>query len=133
MPEPSLTEVKAHYRKRTRITTDKLSKDLPVEIIEHELPESERICSDCGGELHTMGRETREKLKIIPARAVIIRHMRHVYSCRKCEKASEHVPVVKADMPEPVIKGSIASPETITQIVTQKFMLAPPLYLQEQV
>jgi transposase len=24
VPEPSLTEVKAHYRKRTRLTTDKL-------------------------------------------------------------------------------------------------------------
>jgi len=73
-PEPSLSEVKAHYRKkRTRLTTDKLPEDLPVEIIEHELPESERICSDCGSEMHTMGREIREELKIIPAKAVIVR------------------------------------------------------------
>ena len=102
-PEPSLSEVKAHYRKkRTRLTTDKLPEDLPVEIIEHELPESERICSDCGSEMHTMGREIREELKIIPAKAVIVRHVRHVYSCRNCEETSDRVPVVKADMPEPV-------------------------------
>jgi hypothetical protein len=86
-PEPSLSEVKAHYRKkRTRLTTDKLPEDLPVEIIEHELPESERVCPDCGSELHTMGRETREELKIIPAKAVIVRHVRYVYSCRKLRR-----------------------------------------------
>jgi len=35
-PEPELTEVKAHYRKRTRLTTDKLPPDLPIEVVEHE-------------------------------------------------------------------------------------------------
>jgi len=132
VPEPSLTEVKSHHRKRTRLTTDKLPEDLPVEIIEHELPESERVCSDCGGEVHTMGRETRDELKIIPAKAVIVRHIRHVYSCRNCEKTSDRTPIVKADMPEPAIKGSFASPETIAHIATQKFMMASPLYRQEQ-
>ena len=131
-PEPVLDKVKAHYRKRTRLTTDKLPKDLPVEIIEHELPSEERICSDCGCELHTMGRETREELKIIPAKAVIVRHVRHVYSCRNCEIKSDHVGIVKADMPEPVIKGGFASPEIIAHIAVQKYMMASPLYRQEQ-
>ncbi|SHK20422.1 Transposase [Geosporobacter subterraneus DSM 17957] len=131
-PEPLLTKVKTHYRKRTRLTTDKLPEDLPVEVIEHELPENERVCPDCGGELHTMDRETREELKIIPAKAVIVRHVRHVYSCRNCQETSEHTPIVKADMPEPVIKGGFASPETIAHIASQKFMMASPLYRQEQ-
>jgi len=68
IPEPDFTEVKAHYRKRTRLTTDKLPPDLPVEIIEHELPAKDCICPECGSEMHTMGKETREELKIIPAR-----------------------------------------------------------------
>jgi transposase len=131
-PEPSLTEVKAHYRKRTRLITDKLPEDLPVEIIEHELPEAERVCPDCGGELHTMAREIREELKVVPAKAVIARHVRHVYACRNCENTSDHVPILKADMPEPVIKGGFASPETIAHIASQKFMMASPLYRQEQ-
>lgn len=131
-PEPSLSKVKAHYRKRTRLTTDKLPEDLPVEIIEHELPAVERFCPDCGNELHTMGRETREELKIIPAKAVIVRHVRHVYACRNCEETSERTPIVKADMPAPVIKGGFASPETIAHIASQKFMMASPLYRQEQ-
>lgn len=132
VPEPFLTEVKAYYRKRTRLVTDKLPEDLPVEVIEHELPEGERACPDCGGELHTMGRETREELKIIPAKAVIVRHVRHVYACRNCEETSDHVPIVKADMPEPVIKGGFASPNAIAHIAVQKFMMASPLYRQEQ-
>lgn len=130
--EPELSEVKAHYRKRTRLTTDKLPEDLPVEIIEHALSVHERICPDCGGELHTMGRETREEFKIVPAKAVIVQHIRHVYACRKCEETADHVPIVKANMPEPVIKGGFASPETIAHIATQKFMMASPLYRQEQ-
>ena len=35
-------------------------------------------------------------------------------------------------MPEPVIKGGFASPETIAHIAVQKFMMASPLYRQEQ-
>ena len=35
-------------------------------------------------------------------------------------------------MPEPVIKGGFASPNTIAHIATQKFMMASPLYRQEQ-
>ena len=116
MPEPDITEVKTHYRKRTRLTTDKLPKDLPIEVIEHELPAKDRTCLECGGEMHTMGKETREELKIIPARAVIVRHIQHVYACRNCETTSDHVPILKADMPEPVIKGGFAAPETIAHI-----------------
>jgi transposase len=130
LPEPSLTEVKTHYRKRTRLITDKLPDNIPIEIIDHKLPEADRLCPECGSELHEMGKETRDELKIIPAKAVIIRHVRHVYSCRNCENTSEQVPIVKADMPEPVIKGGFASPDSIAHIVTQKFMMASPLYRQ---
>jgi len=50
VPEPELTVVKAHYRKRTRLLTDKLPEDLPVEIIEHKLPRlRQRITYDGQG------------------------------------------------------------------------------------
>ena len=39
---------------------------------------------------------------------------------------------MEAKIPEPVIKGSFASPETIAHIATQKFMMGSPLYRQEQ-
>jgi len=131
-PEPEITEVKAHYRKKTRLTTDKLPEDLPVEVIEHVLTEGNRICPDCGSSLHKMGEDVREELKIIPAKAAIVRHVRYVYACRRCEEASDHVPIVKAEMPEPVIKGGFASPEAVSHIATQKFVMGSPLYRQEQ-
>ena len=55
-----------------------------------------------------------------------------MYACRNCEKASDHVPILKAFLPEPVIKGGFASPETIAHIAVQKYMMASPLYRQEQ-
>jgi len=130
--EPELVEVEKHYRRRTRLVTDKLPEDLPVEVVEHELPESERVCPECGGELHTMGRDTRRELVIIPAQVKIREHVRHVYACRDCEKDECGVPIVKAAVSEPVIKGSFTSPEAIAHIMTQKFVMGVPLYRQEQ-
>ena len=131
-PEPEITKVKAHYRRKTRLTTDKLPEDLPVEVILHELPEEKRVCPDCGCPLHKMGEEVREELKIIPAKAVLVRHVRHIYACRHCEESSDRVPIVKASMPEPVIKGGFASPESVAHIAVQKFVMGSPLYRQER-
>ena len=130
--EPELVKVEKHYRKRTRLTTDKLPEDLPVEVVEHELPASEQICPECGGDMHVMGRDTRRELKIIPAKAVIVEHVRKIYTCRACEKGACRVPILKAPVDEPVIKGSFASSETIAHIMTQKFVMGSPLYRQEQ-
>ena len=130
--EPEITEVQKHYRKKYRQNRDRLPADLPVEIIEHQLQEEDRACPKCGHSLHVMGKEIREELKLIPAKAAIARHIKHVYSCRDCEKNHESVPVVKAPMPEPVMKGSFASPESVAHIITQKFVMATPLYRQEQ-
>lgn len=131
-PEPELCEVEKHYRKKARQGIDRLPPDLPVETVEHVLPEDEQICPDCGNALHVMGRETRRELKLVPAKAVIVEHIRHTYSCRHCEQHAERVPIAKAIMPEPVIKGSFASPEAAAHIMTQKFVMGVPLYRQEQ-
>jgi transposase len=130
--EPKLEAVKAYRRKKSRSTADRLPPDLPVEVIEHTLPEGERLCPDCGNPLHVMGRETHEELKIVPAKAVIVRHIQHIYACRDCEGNAERVPIIKADMPRPVIKGSFAAPETVAHIAAQKFVMGIPLYRQEQ-
>jgi len=98
-PEPELAEIKAHQRKKSRGKADRLPPDLPVEIVEHELPEAERLCPDCDSAMHVMGRETRDELKLIPAKAVTLRH---VYACRPCEQNAEQVPIRKAPMPNHV-------------------------------
>ena len=98
VPEPELIEIEKHYRKRTRLTTDKLPEDLPVEVVEHDLPESEKVCPECGGELHVMGRDSRRELVIIPAQVKIREHIRLVYACRDCEKDECGVPIVKSPL-----------------------------------
>ena len=130
--EPELTEIAQHFRKRKRSATDRLPEDLPVEVIEYDLPEDEQLCPECSGALHVMGRESRREIVFIPAQAKIREHIKKVYACRNCEKDECGVPIVKAPVNEPVIKGSFASPEAIAHIMCQKFVMGAPLYRQEQ-
>ena len=134
VPEPEIIEVERHFRKRKNMVNESnLPDHLSVETIEHELPADKQICSECDGGLHIMGKETlRRELKLIPAKAVIVEHIRKVYACRNCERNECGVPIVKAAVPNPVIRGGFASPEAVAHIATQKFVMAIPLYRQEQ-
>jgi len=134
VPEPELIEIEKHYRKRKNMVNETgLPADLPIETVLHELPADEQVCPECDGHLHVMGTETlRRELKLIPAKAVIVEHVRNVYACRDCEKDECGVPIVKAPVANPVIKGGFASPEAVAHIATQKFVTAVPLYRQEQ-
>jgi len=130
--EPELVEIEKHYRKRKRLVNDSLPENLPIEIVEHDLPAEEKICPECGGELHMIGKEKRRELKIIPAQVKIIEHVRCVYGCRDCEMDEYGAPVLKTPVDAPVIKGSFASPEAVAHIMTQKYVMGVPLYRQEQ-
>jgi transposase len=134
VPEPELVEIEKHFHKRKNmVNQNNLPDNLPVEVVEHDLPADERTCSVCEGDLHVIGRETlRRELKLIPAKAVIVEHVRKVYGCRHCERNECGVPIVKSAVSNPVIKGGFASPEAIAHIAAQKFVMAVPLYRQEQ-
>ena len=134
VPEPELIEVEKYFRKRKNMVNENnLPDNLPIEIVEHDLPADEQVCPECDGDLHVMGKETiRRELKLIPAKAVIVEHIRKVYACRNCEKDECGVPIIKVPIANPVIKGGFASPEAIAHIATQKFVMAVPLYRQEQ-
>ena len=129
--QPELVQITYNRRKRKGKREDDLS-GLPVEVVEHKLPESERTCPECGEELHVMGHNTRQELTIIPARVKVVKHEQEVYACRNCERNNKPVPIIKAPMPESVIKGSLASPSSVAHIMTQKYVMCVPLYRQEQ-
>jgi len=78
--------------------------------------------------MHVMGHECRRELKVIPAQVVVVEHKQEVYGCRDCEHNNDHVPIVKAPMPGPVIKGSLASPSAVAYVMTQKYAMYAPLY-----
>ena len=130
-PEPTLEEITYKRRKREGKREDDLSK-LPVEVVEYSLPEERRVCPECAGTMHVMGHDSRRELEIIPAKVVVKEHRWEVYSCRNCERNGTETPVVKASAPEPLIKGSLASPSSAAYIMTQKYVNAMPLYRQEQ-
>jgi transposase len=129
-PEPEYVQITYKRRKRVGKRKDDLSV-LPVETVVHNLPENEQTCPECGGKLHVMGHEIRQELKIIPAKVMVVKHEQSVYSCRGCEKTNDHVPIIKAPTPAPVIMKSLASPSAVAYIMTQKYTMHLPLYRQE--
>jgi transposase len=129
--EPTFEEITYKRRKR-KGHREAMLKDLPVETVEYELPEEERICSSCGGPLHEMSVEVRQEIKVIPAQVKVVKHVRHVYACRQCEKEELETPIVTAPMPNPPLKGSLASPSAMAYIMTQKYVYSLPLYRQEK-
>jgi len=75
---------------------------------------------------------TGETLVLIPAKAVLRRDVYYTYACERCQKNDITTPIAKAPKEPAVIPGGFASPEAIAHIMTQKFVMAAPLYRQEQ-
>ena len=110
-------------------TRQKLPKELPREIVIHDI--EDKTCQCCGNELHQMGDERSEKLEFIPAQVKVIEHVRLKYSCRACEKEGISTQVKSAPvLPSPIPKG-IATATLLSQIITSKYQYALPLYRQE--
>ena len=131
-PEPTVCEIT--YTRRSRKGGSKPEddfEDLPTERLEYTLSEEERSCPECGGKMHLIGYDERREIEIIPASVKVVVHAQGIYGCRRCERENTHVPIKKADVPAPVIKGSAASASSIAHIMTQKYMQGVPLYRQE--
>lgn len=131
LPEPTLETI-TYRRKKQRGHRKMMLENLPVETIEYRLSPEEQVCSCCGGEMHEMGTEIRQELKLVPAEVKVVKHVRHKYSCRPCEHNEIEVNIKTASMPNPVISGSLASPSIVAHIMTQKYSEGMPLYRQEK-
>jgi len=129
--EPTIEQITYTRRKRQGQRQEQLE-DLPVEVIEYHLPEEEQVCSCCGETLHEMSTEVRQELKMIPPQLKVVKHLRHVYACRRCEREDTKTPIVTAPMPAPVLPGSLASPSAVAFVMSQKYVEGMPLYRQEQ-
>jgi hypothetical protein len=119
IPEPETEEIKYTRKKRKGKREEDLS-GLPVERIDYELPEEERYCPQCGEGMVDIGSDVRRELKIIPAQVVVVEHAAHAYACKNCQKNSESTPIAKAESPEPLIAGSLASPSFVAHVIAQK-------------
>lgn len=131
LAEPTVETITYNRRKKCG-HREALLENLPVETIEYRLPDEDQVCSCCGGALHEMSTEVRQELKVIPAQVKVIKHVRYIYSCRRCEREEINTPIVTALMPSPVFPGSLASPSAMAYIMSQKYVESMPLYRQEQ-
>ena len=135
--EPIDEETITYKRKKRSGKRDELYANLPTEQIVHELPENERVCPVCGGDLHACGHEVlRHEIEVIPATIKAVEHVQTVYGCRTCEQNNNDetaLPIVKAEVPKPVIPGSgIASPSLVAFVLSNKFLMSLPLNRQEE-
>lgn len=123
--DPSI-EVKSHTR--TKVSSRKpLPKDLPREVIEHDIKDEDKICT-CGCELSRIGQEITEQLKYIPPKLWVLQHIRYKYACKPCQ---ENVKI--AAMPMLLLPKSIATPELVAYTAVSKFSDHLPLYRQSAI
>ena len=129
--EPTVETI-TYRRKKSSGQLEAMLENLPTETINYRLTEEEQACLCCGETLHEMSTEVRRELKVIPAQVKIVEHVRHVYSCRHCERLGTETPIVTAKMPTPMYPGSLASPSAMAFIMNQKYVEGMPLYRQEK-
>ncbi|MEJ2664535.1 MAG: IS66 family transposase [Spirochaetia bacterium] len=110
-----------------------LSEKLPRVEIVHDIAEEEKQCA-CGAALQRIGAEVCEKLKIIPAKIYVEKHIRPKYACKECEGlANDGEAAVKiAPVPPQIIPRSIVTETLLAFILVSKFNDALPFYRQER-
>lgn len=131
MPEPTYEQITYKRKKRVGKREEDIS-GLPVEREDYELPESERLCPECGDLMRDIGVTIRDEIEIVPARVIHKEIAVHAYGCARCEKESDHTPIIKACAPSALISGSLASSSAVAHIAVQKYINGVPLYRQEK-
>lgn len=100
--------------------------ELPTLVVPHELPEADRKCDACGGELREwIGQfEASERIQVIPAKFIIENHQRKKYRCEcgGCVKTAPGPAQLKA--------GSRYSPEFGVEVGVNKYEHHLPLERQ---
>ena len=97
---------------------------LARDVIQHELPESQRMCQWCGRCCHCIGKEVSEQFDFIPARLIVKEHRRYKYGCPNgCTVISAPLPL------QPIPKG-LPGPGLLADILISKYQDALPLYRQ---
>lgn len=131
--EPAKKAEKKKPRKRRSGSIDEvIPEGTPVEVVEHPLPEDERVCKNCGSELVEIGVEIHRSLQMKPAEFWVREDCYPTYACKQCEKENGEANVVSAPMAPAVIPGSFASPSAIAHLAVQKYVMYAPLYRLEQ-
>lgn len=116
-----------NYSRKKHPIRRPIPKDIPREIVIHDINENEKVCS-CGAHLVRIGEEISEQIKYIPAQLSCIQHVRPKYACKPCQ---ENVKI--APMPALLLPKSIAAPELVAYTIVAKYCDHIPLYRQQAI
>ena len=83
--EPPQESIIPEHKRRKAKKGSKFN-DIPAEVVEYKLDESEQVCDNYHSPLTVMKKEIRKELVVVPAEVKVIEHVTHVYSCRNCDK-----------------------------------------------
>ena len=125
LPDTGLPSVEsATGKKRGRRP---LPANLPRERVEYDLPDDQKACPCCRGQMHRMGEAVTEQLHI-EVKAKVLQNVRFKYACRHCDRTGINAPVVTAPMPTQPLPGSVATASTLAFALVHKYVDGTPLY-----
>jgi transposase len=128
-PEPSIDDiVKPTKPKKSKGKREADLKDLPVEIIEHTIPEK-MLKETFGDSWKELPVETYKRVKYIPASCTVEEHRVHLYAGKDQEGNDK---IIRAKRPVDLLRNSIATPSLVSAIMNGKYVNALPLYRMEQ-
>jgi transposase len=118
------TKVDAHERKHTG-GRKAIPENFPRVPIEHDLPESEKMCTQCATPhpLTRMGAEICERYHYEAPKITVEQHIRPKYVC---DVRNEGVKI--APSPPTLLPKSMASPSLLAYLITSKYVDGLPLY-----
>jgi transposase len=116
-PEPEEGE-QVHRRPRRR----RPPKELPRDVICHDLEEAERVCASCGEEMAHIGDDVSELLELVPSHFRVQEHRRAKYACPRCKET-----VKTAAGPVKLIEKGLPGPGLLAHVVQSKYEDALPL------
>jgi len=122
--EEQETDKKKKKKKDRKKKQSAIPEHLPRTIIEHDLPDEEKISASDGRPLKQMGFDKKEELKYTPAKFEVIEH--------RYLKYSSNGDVKRVETPKILIPGSYATSELLANIAVSKYCDHLPLNRQSE-
>ena len=131
--EPAKITENGKVRMNVNSKREFVMKNLPVRQVIYEGTPQSLVCPQCGDKLKPLGVQVvRRELDYHPASLEVIEYVQTAYECPKC-KHTEHPYIVKAPVPKSLLNHSLASANSVANVMYQKYVNAMPLYRQEKI
>ena len=132
--EPTEETFVAAHNRRAKRTMEERIRNLPVKETLIKLHESMCTCGRCGGRMKPIGKKLAyRELEIIPRQVFLNEVYVETYACEDCERDTGFANVIRSEAPERLLKHSLASPNAVADVMTQKYVDGVPLARQEKV